>query len=142
VSRPTKDCDILYPKIPEEIAVASRAFAAQVRTVEALQDEWLNNGPADLAAHLPLGWQERLRDAFTGVALYLRCLGRQDLLCAKLFALCDRGIDLADCIALAPNQAELNAVLVWLETQDGNPHWPPHVRDTLADVGKRLGHAL
>ena len=35
VSRPTKDCDILCPKIPEEIAVASRAFAAKVRTVEA-----------------------------------------------------------------------------------------------------------
>ena len=50
VSRPTKDVDILVPRIPPEIAVAARAFAAKIRAIgEILHDDWLNNGPASLA---------------------------------------------------------------------------------------------
>jgi hypothetical protein len=50
VSRPTKDIDILVPEIPQEIHVAARAFAVEIRaTGEILQDDWLNNGPASLA---------------------------------------------------------------------------------------------
>ena len=101
-----------------------------------------SNGPATLVDHLPSGWKERVQDAFDGVALHLRCLGRQDFLCAKLFALCDRSIDLDDCVALAPSPEELVAVQAWLEPQDGNPHWPAHVQNTLADVARRLGYAI
>jgi len=97
-------------------------------TGEILHDDWLNNGPASLAGHLSMGWQERLEDVFDGSALHLRCLGRHDLLCAKLFALCDRAIDLGDCIALAPTSDELQDVLTWLQLQDANPDWPDHVR--------------
>jgi hypothetical protein len=43
VSRPTKDVDILAPIIPQEIHVAARAFAAEIRaTGEVLHDDWLN----------------------------------------------------------------------------------------------------
>ncbi len=89
-----------------------------------------------------MGWQERLEDVFDGSALHLRCLGRHDLLCAKLFALCDRGIDLDDCIALAPTSNELENVLTWLHLQDANPDWPEHVRNTIADVAKRISHGV
>jgi hypothetical protein len=141
VSRPTKDIDILVPEIPQEIHIAARAFAVEIRAAgEILQDDWLNNGPASLADHLSTGWQERLQDVFDGSALHFRCLGRHDLLCAKLFALCDRGIDLDDCIALAPTLAELENVLTWLQLQDANPDWPEHVRNTIADVAKRISH--
>jgi hypothetical protein len=63
-----------------------------------------------------------------------------DLVCqnAKLFALCDRGIDIGDCIALAPTAT----VLPWLELQDANPDWPAHVRVTLTDLGKEAGSCL
>jgi Nucleotidyltransferase of unknown function (DUF6036) len=143
VSRPTKDCDVLHPKLPEEIKAAARAFAADMRRDgEALADDWLNNGPEALVEHLQPTWEERIQTLFTGVAIQLRCLGREDLLCAKLFALCDRGLDLADCLALAPTSHELAALLPWLEQQDLNPDWPAHVRATLADLGKRLGHAV
>jgi hypothetical protein len=54
----------------------------------------------------------------------------------------DRGIDLADCLALAPTAAELRAILPWLEEQDANPDWPTHARETVADLARRLGHAL
>lgn len=143
VSRPTKDVDILVPKIPQEIDIAARAFAAEIRaTGEILHDDWLNNGPASLADHLSTGWQERLQDVFDGSALHFRCLGRHDLLRAKLFALCDRGIDLGDCVALAPTSDELECVLKWLQLQDANPDWPEHVRDTIADVAKRIRHGV
>ncbi len=61
---------------------------------------------------------------------------------SKLFALCDRGIDLQDCVALAPSAAELLEILPWLEKQDANPEWPAHVRVTLDDLQGRLAHGL
>ena len=143
VSRLTKDCDILTPEIPKQIADAAHNFALQVRTAGGtLQDDWLNNGPASLRSQLLPGWEDRLQTVFAGQAINLRSLGRQDLLCAKLFALCDRGIDLGDCVALAPSAADLANILPWLEQQDANPQWPAHVRATVADLGRRLGHAV
>ena len=146
VSRLTKDCDILHPEIPNEIAEASRGFAIEIRAKGGtLQDNWLNrlnNGPSSLASRLLPRWEERLQTVFAGTAIHLRCLGREDLLCAKLFALCDRGIDLGDCLALAPNINELENVLPWLERQDANPDWPDHVPATFADLRRRLGHGI
>ncbi len=143
ILRPTKDCDILYPELPADVKAVARAFAAEARRAgQSLSDDWLNNGAAALAGHLQPGWQRRLQTCFTGIALDLRCLGREDLLFSKLFALCDRGLDLADCLALAPTAAELAALLPWLQQQDLNPDWPAHVRSALADLGGRLGHAF
>lgn len=143
VSRLTKDCDILFPEIPGEIAEASQGFAREVREKGgALVDEWFNNGPASLQTQLLPGWKNRLQTAFNGRAVRLRSLGREDLICAKLFALCDRGIDLLDCVALAPSQTELDKIVPWLEQQDANPQWPAHVQVTIANLAKRLGDAL
>jgi hypothetical protein len=105
-----------------------------------LKEDWLNNGPSALAPLLPAGWELRLQEAFRGRVLILRSLHRSDLLKSKLFALCDRALDLPDCIALAPTPAELAEATTWLEPQDLNPHWPEHVRATLGDLAKRLGH--
>ena len=106
--RQTRDFDILHPELPTEIAEAAREFAAHLRGegVE-LADDWLNNGPMQLADVLPRGWRLRL--------------GRADLLKTKLFALCDRGTDLADCIAMAPTVVELKEAEPWLSEQDANP---------------------
>jgi hypothetical protein len=137
VSRPTKDCDVLHPTLPAAITDAARAFAAEVRVHgDVLIDDWLNNGPASLVPQLRAGWQDRLQPLVAGRALVLRTLGRDDLLCSKLFALCDRGLDRGDCVALAPTRDELLAVLPWLEQQDANPDWPAHVRATLDDLGR------
>lgn len=95
VSRPTKDCDILHPHLPESIVSAARAFAQAMRSQgEQLQDDWLNNGPESLVNQLPVGWDLRLQDAFVGAAMKLTSLGGEDLLRSKLFALCDRALDL------------------------------------------------
>ena len=72
----------------------------------------------------------------------LKAPGRIELLMSKVFALCDRGVDLQDCIALAPTALELDAILPWLEHQDANPEWPEYVRGVVADLRRRLGHGL
>jgi len=141
--RQTRDVDILHPELSAEVARAAREFAAHLRGqgVE-LADDWLNNGPMQLADVLPEGWRLRVRPTFEGAALRLTVLGGADLLKTKLFALCDRGTDLADCIALAPDADELDEAEPWLAEQDANPMWPEHVRSTLTDLRRRLGHGL
>jgi hypothetical protein len=143
IKRATKDCDILCPELPAEIVEAAREFAkAMTLAGEVLREDWFNNGPASLIRDLRPGWEQRLQPAFAGQSLVLRTLGRPDLLCAKLFALCDRQLDLADCLALVPSPDELSNTLPWLEDQDANPEWPAHVRSTITDLGRRLGHGL
>jgi hypothetical protein len=141
ITRQTRDCDILHPLLPEAVVAAARAFAAEVTAAGGeLKEGWLNNGPSSLAPLLPAGWELRLQEAFRGQVLLLRSLHRSDLLKSKLFALCDRGLDLQDCIALAPTPAELAEATTWLDPQDLNPGWPAHVRATLEDLARRLGH--
>ena len=143
ISRPTRDCDVLHPRIPESVRRAAVDFAVECRqTGGILADDWLNDGPSSLIDDLPPGWEDRLQDAYRGQAVTLRTLGRLDLLRSKLFALCDRAIDLQDCLALRPTRKELEALLPWLEERDANPDWPTHARATVADLGRRLGHGL
>lgn len=143
VSRQTRDCDVLHPRLPEVIRNAAREYAG-IRRKEGdiLADDWLNNGPSSLTDVLPPGWMRRLQVVYAGKAITLQCLGRVDLLRSKLFALCDRGIDLQDCAALAPSIEELEEIAPWLEIQDTNPDWPEHTRAVLDDLRKRLGHGV
>lgn len=143
ITRGTDDCDVMHPPLPPAVAAAARAFAVERTAMgEPLDDDWLNNGPASLAKALPAGWEDRLQPLFAGAAITLRSLGRADLLRSKLFALCDRALDLADCVALAPTRAELRALIGWVEQQDLNPDWPAHVRATFDDLARRLGHGV
>jgi hypothetical protein len=143
IQRPTRDFDILVPELPAVIARAARDFASAQREAGIdLFDDWLNNGPMQLGDILPAGWRERVQPIFEGRAVLLSTLGRPDLLKSKLFALCDRGTDLPDRIALAPTVAELSACRPWLELQDGNEAWPAHVQATLDDLARRLGHGV
>jgi len=142
-SRPTKDCDILAPPLSQAMVEAAVAFATAIRRDGGfLDDDWLNNGPASLTEHLPKDWRDHLQPAFTGHAITLTCPGRLDLLRAKLWALADRGIDLGDCVALAPTDDDLETILPWLEQQDANPDWRVHIRAVLPDLGRRLGHGV
>ena len=143
IERQTRDVDVLVPDLSEGMSEASRSFARQQRKAGFhLEDDWLNNGPSSLKDLLPDGWEDRTQVVFTGEAITLSTLGRSDLLRTKLFALCDRGIDLGDCLALAPTEVELSDAESWVVVQDTNPMWPEHVRATLDDLRKRLGHGV
>jgi len=143
IHRQTRDCDLIEPELSKEMLEAARVFAAAEREQgEVLRDDWLNNGPASLGPLLPEGWRDRLRPIFQGNALRLWSLGRTELILAKLWALCDRGLDLGDCLALQPSPEELVQAEAWIALQDLNPQWPAHVRATLEDLARRLGHVL
>ena len=143
IARETRDFDILDPELPEAILEASRAFARAISgSGDILRDDWLNNGPAQLSLLLPEGWRTRLQLAYRGRAMTLWAPGRADFLLTKLFALCDRGLDLNDCLAMEPTQQELDTAAAWIAMQDMNPDWPAHVQETLEDLGRRCGHGL
>ena len=103
---------------------------------------WFNNGPISLKDKLPDAWRNRLQLAFKGKALTLHTLGREDLLRTKLLGLCDRGTDKTDCMAMSPTKEELKNAVAWVKEQDGNPGWPKHVDEALADLAKDLGYEL
>ncbi len=143
IHRETRDCDLVEPPLTEDLRQAAVAFAAELRSRgEILRDDWLNNGPASLGPLLPEGWRNRLQLLHQGKAVTLWSLGRPELLLAKLWALCDRSLDLSDCIALCPTVEELAEAEAWISIQDQNPDWPDHVRVTLKDLAQRLGHGL
>ncbi|MEE8408853.1 MAG: DUF6036 family nucleotidyltransferase [Myxococcota bacterium] len=135
VTRPTGDCDVMHPELPDTVLAAAQGFAEQERAAgRELDPDWLNAGPSLVKDHLPGGWEQRLQPAYSGSAIILQTLGRLDLLRTKVFAYCDRSVDLEDCIALGPTRAELNEIRPWLEQQDGNPAWPDHVRARITDL--------
>jgi hypothetical protein len=120
VHHTTKDCDVLHPALSQAVVEAAKEFAALRRADgDVVADDWFNNGPQSLAPLLPTGWQERLVVVFEGDAIVLRSLGRLDLLRSKVFSLCDRALDLNDCVTLAPAPDELRELEPWLALQDG-----------------------
>jgi hypothetical protein len=143
ITRETRDCDVIHPSLPADVLEAARAFAIiETANGRVLAEDWLNNGPSKVGPLLPAGWEARTQPAFDGVAVQLRVLGRRDLLLTKLFALCDRGTDLGDCVALAPSALELEELAPWVAKQDAHPQWPAHVEATLLDLARRLGHGI
>jgi len=141
ISRETQDCDVLDPNIPQAVAQAAKDFAREIsKKGHDLKKDWLNNGPESLKDVLPKDWQLRLEVLYFGKALSLHTLGRPDLLKSKLFAYCDRGQDLNDCIALKPSMAEIQAALEWVKRQDANPGWPDHVEKQITRLVEKLGH--
>ena len=143
ISRPTRDCDVIHPYLPGPIVEAAKRFARHRSSQGDMLDEtWLNNDAISITNDLPSGWMDRLQVVYQGPSITLNSLGREDLLRTKVFALCDRTIDLQDCIALAPSKKELEGLLPWLEAQDGNPDWPMHVRAVVDDLRRRMGHGI
>ncbi|HEX5660281.1 MAG TPA: DUF6036 family nucleotidyltransferase [Polyangiales bacterium] len=144
IQRPTDDCDVLDPQIPEAVLAAARAFAVP----RGLRSDWLNSRAHDFVGVpgcLPEGWRTRLRWAYQGQALRLRTLERQDLLCTKLVALVDRGVDFADCVALEPTRAELERAWPFVAQYEGNvdsreSYWVPLARRYLVRLAQELGY--
>jgi hypothetical protein len=135
---------VLDPQIPESILSAARVFAA----ARGLGSEWFNSRAHDFVGVpgcLPDGWRERLRWAYQGQALRLRTLARQDLLCTKLVALVDRGVDFEDCVALRPTRAELEQAWPFVAQYEGNAdsrevYWLLLARKYLTRLAQELGY--
>jgi hypothetical protein len=127
ITRETKDVDFLDPDIPEEIKKASVDFALKNPDLKLAKDSWINNAPKGLTRDLPEGWRHDLQKIYQGEALRLWTLGRLNLLRSKLYAYADRDTDYADCIALKPTIAELEACKDWVLAGDTSELWPERV---------------
>ena len=103
-TRETRDCDVLDPKVPKEILAAADEFR---KLHSNLNSEWLNNGPENLKKNLPEKWKTRTQVLFKGSAILFHTLAREDLLKTKIFAFCDRDIDLSDCLVHIITPAKL-----------------------------------
>jgi hypothetical protein len=110
-------------------------------TKKGLDHYWFNSGPSDLVKDLPVDWKNNIQKIYSGGSLVLYTLGRLDLIRSKIWALCDRQIDLGDCIALNPTNNELAEVVDWLNPLDGNPDWPRHVAEVVKQLKKELDNA-
>lgn len=141
ITRETRDCDILSPEIPAEVAQAAAEFA-DIQDEFELRTDWLNNGPASLIKSLPKDWSTRTQIIFEGKNLKLFTLGRTDLLKTKLFALCDRDIDLGDCLLMKPTENELRDAMPWVKAQDAHPKWPERVDVVFENLKRRLGYGV
>lgn len=135
--RVTKDCDVLSPKVSDELKEVSREFARE----NGLSENWLNNGPETLIRDLPPDWQKNVVPLYQGKNLKLFTLSRIDFIRTKLYAFLDRGIDLQDLKSLNPTKAEIEEVRGWLTERDGNPDWSEYVEVRLSELAKELyGH--
>lgn len=138
-TRVTKDVDLIDPEIPEEIKKASVEFITTYPEFN-LDKDWLNNGPISIIRDLPKDWRLRTVKIFKGQSIILSTLGRSDLLKTKLYALCDRGIDLADCIQLKPTLDEIDEALPWVLKGDANELWPDRVNEMMDALKEKLSY--
>ena len=139
VNRSTRDVDCLDPEIETVVKQSSIDFAKKFKQFNLIEN-WLNNGPITLCQNLPVDWRSRLEIIYQGQSITLRTLGRSDFLKTKIFAYCDRDIDLEDCVALKPTPDEISDAADWVYLQDASELWPARVEHMVSLLKKRLAH--
>jgi hypothetical protein len=136
IARETRDVDVLEPELDSALLEAAKPVGKAL----GLSEGWLNNGPRDLVKALPKGWESRCSDVFGGPALTIRSIGREDLICTKLYAAACRTDDIHDLVKLKPTSLELKKAEAWTLSRDAAEIWPRIVTECLAEVRRRLGH--
>ena len=122
-NRDTRDVDVVEPdRLPPLIQIAALDFAQDPS--RGLDASWLNTAARIYADPLPKGWADRATVALETPGLIVRALDRGDLLKLKTYALCKRGKDLSDCVALQPTPEELEDTRNWLTNLKRDKDWP------------------
>lgn len=148
VDRPTRDVDVVAILSPDDrqTLISSQPLPGDVLAARdrvsrdfALDGKppWLNDGPGDLVRFgLPSGCQSRFLTRTYGRRLTLHFLGREDLICLKLYAYANsmgESRHFHDLKALNPGEEELRFALNWcLAQQDG---LEPDLREALLRLG-------
>jgi hypothetical protein len=140
LNRETGDCDVIEPLIPEDVRKAALDFS-KLKNDHGyrLKEDWFNNGPESISEQLPKGWRENLQVVYKGQSLEIYTLDRINLLRTKLAALCDRGSDLEDVLAMKPTKKELDEAKDWVKQYDANELWPTHVEQQIKKIEEMLG---
>lgn len=134
-NRPTKDIDVLLPKLPDFLTPLIEDIAQENQ----LPKDWLNNGPQNLIYDLETGWEERLTVIHKGNHLTIKVLNRQDLIFSKLYAMCDRRQDIQDLLAMKITEKELQIAGEHVKQMDGNPDRPSWVDVCISEVLEQRG---
>lgn len=113
-SRATEDVDVIQTKIDAPLEAAAAIVARKFQ----YNKEWLNNQVHDLGRRLGKGWKRRTSVLYTGEALCVRSISRQDLINSKFHALVNRqGEDLPDVVFLNPSDEELRIAVEYTTAQ-------------------------
>ncbi len=134
IDRETRDIDVVCPDVDSDLKSAASEVAKELL----LPEDWINDGPKDLANDLISGWRDRIELLFKGDSLVLYVLGRIDLLATKVYAFCDREDDYPDVIKLKPTLEELEKIYPWVIERDASPYWPDRVEACFSRLKKRL----
>jgi hypothetical protein len=129
-NRPTKDIDVILPKISEGFTPLIQEIAKE----QNLAENWLNNGPESLKYDLESGWELRTTLLYQGDSLVIRGLSRADLIFSKLYAMCDRREDIRDLLAMEVTEEELQTAGKHVKDMDGNPDWPSWVDICILEI--------
>lgn len=150
VDRPTIDLDVVASVGPtglevlEALPQTTQRAVADVARELGLPSDWLNVGPgALLRLGLPEGFDTRLHRWQYGT-LCLLLADRYDQIHFKLYAAVDQGPDskhAQDLLLLAPSSAELAVAATWCGTHDPSEAFADQLRQALAFLRWRLGHA-
>lgn len=123
VSRETVDVDVIADQIPDAVLTAAKLVAKKLKC----REDWLNNRVSPLIQRLPVDWERHLITLFTGRAVTVRSISRQDLINGKLHAAIDRkASDYSDLIELKPTVAEIEIArryCLWQAKSDTYEVW-------------------
>jgi len=137
--RGTMDIDAIFPEsFPEEVEEQIGRVGLKLR----LPDHWFNTMPSRDLRFLRSGWRDRSITVFHGKRLFVRALGRADLLGLKLAAALDRREpDRSDILALKPTDEEMEIARLWAREYDANPDWPDAIDHLAKEILDELKHA-
>lgn len=102
--RRTGDIDIIEEKLDESLKEATILVAQKL----GISNDWLNNEVSSLGQRLDKNWKLRCTTLYSGKAVILKSISRQDLINSKLHATVERqSKDYKDLVWLRPTELEL-----------------------------------
>jgi hypothetical protein len=135
-SRETVDIDVVSKQIPDAVLKIAKVIAKKLNYPE----DWLNNKVHPIIERLPEEWEDHLIVVYSGKAVTIRTLSRQDLISAKLHAAIERrAADYADLIDLKPTLAEIDLADAYCLRQGTNETYANLVRGYARQLKKDLG---
>jgi hypothetical protein len=133
--RRTGDVDIIEEKIDKPLLEA----AAQVAQKLQISETWLNNNVSSLGQRLGKNWKTKCTTLFTGKAVTLKSISRQDLINLKLHATVERqSQDYKDLLWLKPTTEELASAREYTLKQNSAKTYVVFVDAYISELKKDL----
>ena len=116
VSRETVDVDVVAKEIPIWVLTAAKVVAKKLKC----REDWLNNKVNPLIERLPSDWEEHLITLFTGAAITVRSISRQDLISVNFTPQLKGGRQIIQMVDLKPTSVEIETAKHYCLKQSKN----------------------